>query len=534
MKENVMKRVLVSDSMAPEVAEILGNAPGIKVDVKTGMKPDELKAVIKDYDALIVRSSTKATAEIIEAATKLAAIGRAGAGVDNIDIPAASKRGIVVMNTPGGNTVTTAEHAVAMMLSLARKIPQATASMKAGKWEKSKFMGNEYCNKTLGVIGLGRVGAVVADRAKGLKMNVIAHDPFISPEIAEQMGIPLVSLNELYANADFITVHSPLMPETRNLVNAESFAKMKKGVFMIHCARGGIVNEKDLLEALKSGKVAGAAIDVFEEEPTKNMDLIGMDNVICTPHLGASTDEAQTSVAIAIAHQIAAYFATGEIKGAVNFPSVSADVMVSIRPYLALAEKLGTFQAQMLSGAIQEVHIEYSGEILNHNVAPITISLIKGLLDPILTETVNYINAPVIAKERGIKVIESKSSEIKDYTTMIALTVKTSKEISATAGTVFGKNDLRIVRVNEFSVEIVPEGYMLAVSNDDRPGVVGNLGTMLGDNKVNIARLHLSRDAQAKRALVVLNTDSPVPSDVLDKLRKLPHVLSVIPIKMQE
>ena len=527
-----MKRVLVSDAMASEVAEILGNVPGVKVDVKTGMKPDELKAVIKDYDALIVRSSTKVTAEIIEAATKLVAIGRAGAGVDNIDIPAASKHGIVVMNTPGGNTVTTAEHTIAMMVSLARKIPQATASMKAGLWEKTKFMGNEYCNKTLGVIGMGRVGTVVADRAIGLKMNVIAHDPFIAPEVAEKMGVKMVSMDELYANSDFITVHSPLAPETRNLVNEESFAKMKKGVFLIHCARGGIVNEKALYAALKRGKVAGAALDVFEEEPTKNSDLIGLENIICTPHLGASTDEAQTNVAIAIAHQIAAYFVTGEIKGAVNFPSVSTDVMVVIRPYLALAEKLGTFQAQLLTGAIQEVAIEYSGEILNHHVAPITISLIKGLLDPILNETVNYINAPVIAKERGIKVVEVKSTETKDFNNMIALTVKTSKELSKTAGAVFGKNDPRIVRVNEFSVEIVPEGYLLAVSNDDQPGVIGDLGTTLGKNNVNIARLHLSRDAQAKKALVILNTDSPVGTDVLEILRKLPHVLSIKPIKM--
>ncbi|HPE07828.1 MAG TPA: phosphoglycerate dehydrogenase [Smithellaceae bacterium] len=527
-----MKRVLVSDAMASEVAEILGNVPDVKVDVKTGMKPDELKAVIKDYDALIVRSSTKVTAEIIEAATKLVAIGRAGAGVDNIDIPAASKHGIVVMNTPGGNTVTTAEHTIAMMVSLARKIPQATASMKAGLWEKTKFMGNEYCNKTLGVIGMGRVGAVVADRAIGLKMNVIAHDPFIAPEVAEKMGVKMVGMDELYANSDFITVHSPLAPETRNLVNEESFAKMKKGVFLIHCARGGIVNEKALYEALKSGKVAGAAIDVFEEEPTKNMDLIGLENIICTPHLGASTDEAQTNVAIAIAHQVAAYFATGEIKGAVNFPSVSTDVMAVIRPYLDLAEKLGAFQAQLLTGAIQEVTIEYSGEILNHNVAPITISMIKGLLEPILNETVNYINAPVIARERGIKIVEVKSTETKDFNNMIALTVKTSKELSKTAGAVFGKNDPRIVRVNEFSVEIVPEGYLLAVSNDDQPGVIGNLGTTLGNNKVNIARLHLSRDAQAKKALVILNTDSAVGTDVLEILRKLPHVLSIKPIKM--
>lgn len=527
-----MKRVLVSDAMAPEVAEILGNAPGVKVDVKTGMKPEELKAVIKDYDALIVRSATKVTAEILEAAVKLVAIGRAGAGVDNIDIPAASKRGIVVMNTPGGNTVTTAEHAIAMMLSLARKIPQATASMKAGKWEKTKFMGNEYCNKTLGIIGLGRVGSVVADRARGLKMNVIACDPFISPEVGVQMGVPLVGLDEIFANSDFITVHSPLAKETKYLIDEEAFAKMKSGVFLIDCARGGIVNEKALYDALTSGKVAGAAIDVFEEEPTKNMDLIGLENVICTPHLGASTDEAQTNVAIAIAHQIAAYFATGEIKGAVNFPSVSNEVMVQIKPYLELAEKLGTFQAQLLTGAIQEVNIEYSGDILDHNVAPITVSLIKGVMEPVLNEAVNYINAPIIAKERGIKVVESKSTETKDFTNMISLTVKTSREISRTAGAVFGKNDPRIVRVNEFTVEIIPEGYMLAVSNEDRPGVIGNLGTTLGDNKVNIARLHLSREAVAKKALVVLNTDSPVASDILEKLRKLPHVISVTPIKM--
>ncbi|HOW56947.1 MAG TPA: phosphoglycerate dehydrogenase [Smithellaceae bacterium] len=527
-----MKKVLVSDAMASEVAEILGNTPGIKVDVKTGMKPDELKSVIKDYDALIVRSSTKATAEIIAAADKLAAIGRAGAGVDNIDIPAASKRGIVVMNTPGGNTITTAEHAIAMMLSLVRKIPQATASMKAGKWEKSKFMGNEYCGKTLGIIGLGRVGAIVADRAQGLKMNVIAYDPFISPDVAEQLGIPLVSLDDIYAKADFITIHSSLSKETKNLVEAKAIAKMKKGVFLINCARGGIVNEKDLYDALKSGRIAGAAIDVFEEEPTKNMELIALDNVVCTPHLGASTDEAQTNVAIAIAHQIAAYFTTGEIKGAVNFPSVSAEIMAVIRPYLTLAEKLGAFQSQIITGAIQEINIEYSGEILNHNLAPVTISLLKGLLEPILQETVNYINAPVIAKERGIKVVESRSTEIKDYTNMITLTVKTSKETSTTAGALFGKNDQRIVRINEFSVEIVPEGNILAVSNDDQPGVIGNLGTTLGKNGVNIARLHLSRDAEAKKALVVLNTDSVVEENILEKLRKLPHVISIKTIQM--
>ncbi len=527
-----MKRVLVSDAIAPEAVEILGNTAGVKVDIKTQMTPGELKSVIKNYDALIVRSATQVTAEIIDAAPKLAVIGRAGAGVDNIDIPAASKRGIVVMNTPGGNTVTTAEHTIAMMLSLARKIPQATASMKAGQWEKEKFMGNEYCNKTLGIIGLGRVGSVVADRARGLKMNVIACDPFISPDVGVQMGVPLVDLDEIFANSDFITLHLPLARETKHLLDEEAFAKMKTGVFLIDCARGGIVDEKALFNALTSGKVAGAALDVFEEEPTKNMGLIGLDNVICTPHLGASTDEAQTNVAIAIAHQVAAYFTTGEIKGAVNFPSVSYDVMLQIKPFLELAEKLGTFQAQLLSGAIQDVNIEYSGDILEHNVVPITMALIKGILEPILNEPVNFINAPIIARERGIKIVESKSTESIDFTNMISLFVKTSRETSRTAGAVFGKNNPRIVRVNDFTVEIIPEGYMLAVSNEDRPGVIGNLGTTLGNQNVNIARLHLSRDAAAKKALVILNTDSPVSSDVLDKLRKLPHVISVTPIKL--
>jgi len=335
-----MKRVLVSDSMAYEGVEIFKNTPGIEVDVITKHTPEELKELVSNYDGLVVRSSSKITKEILESADKLTVIGRAGAGVDNIDVQAASKKGIVVMNTPGGNTVTTGEHAIAMMLSLARKIPQATASMKAGKWEKNRFMGNEYCNKTLGIIGIGRIGNVVADRAKGLKMNVLAYDPFIAPEAAEKMGITLATLDEIYGSADFISVHTPKNKETTGMINAEAFAKMKKGVFIINCARGGIISEKDLYDALVSGKVAGAALDVFEEEPTKNTALIALDNVICTPHLGASTDEAQTSVAIAIAEQMVDYLIKGEIRYAVNFPSISADLMGVMAPYLNLAEKL--------------------------------------------------------------------------------------------------------------------------------------------------------------------------------------------------
>jgi D-3-phosphoglycerate dehydrogenase len=527
-----MKKVLVSDSLSTEGIEIFKNTPGIEVDVKTNLSPDELKAIIKDYDALAVRSSTKVTKEVLDHAEKLSVIGRAGMGFDNIDVDAASKRGIVVMNTPGGNTVTTGEHAIAMMIALARKIPQATASMKAGKWEKNKFMGTEFFNKTLGIIGIGRVGSIVADRCQGLKMNVIAYDPFIAPEAASKMGITLVSLDDLFKTADFISVHTPMTKETKGIVNKEAFAKMKKGAFLINCARGGIVNEKDLLDALVEGKIAGAALDVFEEEPTKNTELLALDQVIATPHLGASTDEAQTNVAIAIAEQISDYLTKGEIRNAVNFPSLSAELLNVLQPYLTLAEKLGKFEAQLVSGGIKEVTVEYSGEIIEHNVAPITISLLKGLLTPILNENVNYINAPVIAKERGIKVIESKSSEVKDYTSMISLSIKTSKESSYAAGAIFGKHEPRIVKIDKFTVEVNPQGHMLIIYNYDQPGVIGNIGTMLGENKINIARMHLSLDEEVKQALVVLSTDSVVPEEVMEKLRNQPHFISVKNLQM--
>lgn len=527
-----MKKVLVSDKLSPEAIEIFKRESELEVDIKTGLPAEELQAIIKDYDALAIRSATKVTKSLLEKAEKLRVIARAGVGLDNVDIDAATQKGIVCMNTPDGNTITTGEHTVAMMLSLARQIPQATASMKAGKWEKNKFMGHEFCNKTLGIIGTGRVGSTVAERAQGLKMNVIAYDPFISPEAAAKLGITLATLDEIFAKSDFITVHTPLTKETQGIVNAEAFAKMKKGVFVINCARGGIINEKDLYDALVSGKVAGAALDVFVDEPTKNTELIALENVICTPHLGASTDEAQTNVAIAVAEQIVAYLLKGEIKNAVNFPSISAEMMQVMQPYLALAEKLGRFKSQLVSGAIKEVIIEYSGEILNYNVAPITISLLKGMLTPILHDTVNYINAPVVAKERGIKVVESRSSEIKDYTNLIRLTIKTSQEESSAAATLFGKEDQRIVRINKFTLEVIPEGHMLILYNYDKPGVIGNIGTTLGNNNVNIARLHLGREQVDQQALVVLSTDSAVPEEVLQKLRNLPHVISVKSFKM--
>lgn len=522
-----MKKVLVSDTLAPEGIEIFKNAPGIDVDVMTNLTPEELKGVIKNYDGLAIRSATKVTADIIENADKLKVIGRAGIGLDNVDTLAASKRGIVVMNTPGGNTITTAEHAVAMMLALARKIPQATISMKEEKWEKNKFTGSEVYNKTLGIIGIGRVGSIVANRAQGLKMNVIAYDPFISPETAEKAGVRLMDLDGVLAESDFISIHSPLTDETRGLINAAAFEKMKDGVYIINCARGGIIVEKDLYDAILSGKVAGAALDVFENEPTKNFDLLKLDSVISTPHLGASTDEAQRNVAIAIAKQIVDYLTQGEIKNAVNFPSVSAEMLALVQPHLDLAEKMGKLQSQIISGGTREIDLEYSGEILDYDVAPVTISFLKGFLTPILGNNVNFINAPVIARERGIRVVESRSSQTKDYTTLISSRVTTSKETSLLEGTIFGKQDPRIVRINEFTLDVMPEGHMILLYNRDRPGVIGNIGVTLGNNEINIARLNLSREMSDRKALVVLSTDSAVSEDALTQLKNLPNMISV-------
>jgi D-3-phosphoglycerate dehydrogenase len=525
-------KILISDNLSPKAVEIFKSAKGIDVDVKTKWEPGELKTVINQYDGLAVRSATKVTAEIIAAAEKLKVVGRAGSGLDNIDLAAATKRGIVVMNTPGGNTITTAEHTISLLLSLARKLPQATASLKGKKWEKSKFMGTEVYNHTLGIIGIGQIGSVVADRAKGLKMNVIAYDPFISPEKASMLGIELVTLDELYRRSDFITVHTPLTNETRNLIDADAFKKMKNKVLIINCARGGIINEKALYEAIKSGKVVGAALDVFEKEPPEDYSLVELDEVICTPHLGAATEEAQENVAIAIAEQMVDYLIHGIVRNAANVPSVSSDLLPLVKPYLTLAEKMGSLQAQIQAGAIEEVSVEYSGEVATLEVAPVTVALLKGLLSPILLESVNYVNAPIVAKERGIKVVESKSSRAEDFTTLITLKVKTDREKNILAGTIFGKYDPWIVRINQFRLEALPEGYMLLLYTHDRPGVIGNIGTTLGVNGINISRMQFGREEVEGKALVLLNTDSQVPQEVVRKIEKLPNVLSVAQLKV--
>lgn len=524
-------KVLISDNISEKCIDILKNA-GLTVDVKVGLKPDDLKACIGEYHGLVIRSATKVTAEIIEAARNLKVIGRAGSGLDNVDKAAATKKGIVVMNTPGGNTITTAEHTIAHIISLARLIPQATSSMKAGKWEKKKFMGIELFNKTLGVIGIGNIGSQVAKRMQAFGMHIIAYDPFLSEDAAQTMGVEKVEIPDLFKRSDFITIHTPLTPETKYLINKKSLETMKDGVRIINCARGGIINETDLYDAIVSGKVAGAALDVFEKEPPENNPLLSLDNVTCTPHLGASTKEAQENVAVAVAEQIVDYLVHGTIRHAVNFPSIPADQVARLQPYINLAEKLGGFAAQMFEGGITEIMIEYQGEAAKINTAPVTIAAIKGLLNPILLETVNFVNAPVIAKERGIEVKEIKSTDESDYQSMIALRVKAKGKEGNFAGTLFSKKDPRIVYVDGFKVEIVPEGELLFLYNNDKPGVIGNIGTLLGKNHINIARMHFGRESQGGMAISVVSIDTHASSQIIDQIKKLPNILSVRQISL--
>ncbi|NWF51545.1 MAG: phosphoglycerate dehydrogenase [Nitrospirae bacterium] len=519
-------KVLVSDNLSTKGIEILKKA-GIDVDIKTGLKPEELLEIIVNYHGLIVRSATKVTSKIIEAASNLKVIGRAGSGLDNVDIIAATKKGIVVMNAPGGNTITTAEHTMALMFSLARQIPQATASMKDGKWEKKKFMGVELFNKTLGIIGIGNIGSQVAKRAQAFAINVIAYDPFLSEEKANSMGIEKVKLEELFRRSDFITIHTPLTQETKNLINKETIKKMKDGVRIINCARGGIINEKDLYDALTEGKIAGAALDVFEKEPPENNPLLTLDNVVTTPHLGAATKEAQENVAIVIAEQIADYLVHGTIRNAVNFPSIPADQVAKLKPYINLAEKLGLFAAQIFEGGVTEIAIEYRGEASEINSAPVKIAAIKGFLTPILEETVNFVNAPVIAKERGIEVKETKSADAGDYQSMVAMRIKAKGRESYLAGTLFSRKDPRIVAIDSFKIEIVPEGELLFIYNNDKPGVIGNIGTILGKNKINIARMQFGRETPGGRAISVITIDTPASPKILEKIKGLPNVLSL-------
>ncbi len=522
-------RVLVTDNLSPKGVEIFKNFPEIETVVDNEISADELAETLKDFDALVVRSRTKLTAELIDRAFRLKVVGRAGTGLDNIDIEAATKRGIAVMNTPGGNTVTTAEHALSLLFSLTRMVPQASASLKSGKWEKKKFQGRELYNKTLGVLGLGQIGSVVADRAKGLKMNVIAYDPYLTDEMAHKKGVEAVALEDLLARSDYITVHVPLNKATQHLLDAEAFSKMKDGVMLVHCARGGVVDEQALLEALKNGKVAGAALDVFETEPPGDSPLLALDNVIGTPHLGASTAEAQENVAVAVAEQIADYLTRGLIRNAVNVPSVSKESLTVLRPYIRLCERIGSLYAQMSPGPVEEVRAEYSGNLADHDSTPLTVALLKGLLAPMREEeTVNYVNAPGIAEELGIHVTEGTTRRDVNFTNKVSIYLRSGDKEDCLVGAVFGKNGPpRLVRLNQYFGEAILEGDMLIMENLDKPGIIGAIGVLLGENKINIAGFHLGRDQEGGKAVAFINVDAPVPKEVLEEASKLPNVLSV-------
>ena len=522
-------KVLISDKMDPKAAEIFRER-GCDVDVITGKTPDELAAMIGAYDGLAIRSSTKVTQAIIDAATNLKVIGRAGIGVDNIDIAAASAKGIVVMNTPFGNSITTAEHAIALMFALARQLPEADASTQAGKWEKNRFMGVELTGKTLGLIGAGNIGSIVASRALGLKMKVAAYDPFLTADRAIEMGVEKVTLDELLAKADFITLHTPLTDQTRNILSRENIAKAKKGVRIINCARGGLIDEAALKDALDSGQVGGAALDVFVTEPAKESPLFGTPNFISTPHLGASTDEAQVNVAIQVAEQLADYLVSGGVTNALNMPSLSAEEAPKLRPYMTLAERLGSLVGQLAHDNLTKISIEVEGAAAQLNIKPITGAVLAGLMRR-YSDTVNMVNAPYLAKERGLDIREIRHDREGNYQTLIRVSVQTEGGERSVAGTLFGNASPRLVEIFGIKVEADLAGDMLYIVNEDAPGFIGRVGTTLGEAGLNIGTFHLGRRDAGGEAVLLLSMDSPIPEPVLWQVCKLPGVKTVKALK---
>ncbi|MDO8603682.1 MAG: phosphoglycerate dehydrogenase [Candidatus Omnitrophota bacterium] len=528
-----MFKILVSDPLAQEGVDILKKVKEFQVDVKHKLPPEELKKIIKDYDALLVRSETKVTKDIIEAARNLKVIGRAGVGLDNVDLQAASKRGIIVMNTPGGNTMSTAEHAVSLMLSLSRNIPQADVSVKKGEWERKKFMGAEVYGKTLGIIGLGRIGTEVAKRAIAFGMKVIAYDPFLSLDKAKELSIESGELKVIFEKADYITVHSPLTEETKHIIDKNSIEKMKHGVRIINCARGGIIDEAAVLEGIASGKIAGAAFDVYEKEPpAKDNPLFKCDKVVLTPHLGASTEEAQINVAVEIADSARDALLGCGIRNAVNVPCVDFELYKILQPYIDLGERIGALASQLSKGRTQKIQIKYSGDVVKYNLSLITVAVVKGVLAPVLQETVNYVNSLIVAKERGIKVEEMKATMLEEYSSLISVEIKTDTGIRTVSGTLFTKKDARIVKIDEFHVDAIPEGYMIVAHNNDVPGIIGMIGTILGNRNINIATMTFGREKPGGKTLSVLNVDSLVPEDVLNEIRKAKNILDATLIKL--
>jgi len=520
-----MVKILISDKLSPLAKEIFENR-GIEVDQIVGLSPEQLIEIIPHYDGLAIRSATKVTKAILAAATNLKVVGRAGIGVDNVDIPSATNKGIVVMNTPFGNSITTAEHAIAMMFALARQIPLANASTHAGKWEKSRFMGVELTSKILGIIGCGNIGAIAAERALGLKMKVIAFDPYLSAERAEELGVEKVELDDLLHRADFITMHTPLTDSTRGILNREAFAKMKDGVRIVNCARGGLIDEAALLEALDSGKVAGAALDVFAEEPAKENALFGHEKLVATPHLGASTSEAQVNVAVQVAEQMADYLLDGAVTNALNMPSVTAEESIRLNPYMSLAQQLGSFAGQLTEHALKTIQIEYQGDVTELNTRPLTAIMVQGLLQPLM-DCVNMVNALAVAKERDIDIIETRHDAEGDYNTYIKVTVTTDHQTRCVAGTLFADKRPRIVSIKDIALETELAENMLYVSNEDLPGFIGALGTTLGASGLNIATFSLGRAEEGGEAIALVAIDAPADAATIAAVEKLPHVKQV-------
>ncbi len=522
-------RVLISDKMDPNAARIF-EEKGCQVDVITGETPEQLIARIGDYDGLAIRSSTKVTKAILDAATNLKVIGRAGIGVDNVDIPYASTKGVVVMNTPFGNSITTAEHAIALMFALARQIPEANAQTQAGLWPKNGFMGVEVTGKTLGLIGAGNIGSIVASRALGLKMKVVAYDPFLTPERAIEMGVEKADLDTLLAKADFITLHTPLTSETRNILSRENLGKTRKGVRIINCARGGLIDETALKDLMDAGHIAGAALDVFETEPAKESPLFGTPNFICTPHLGASTTEAQVNVALQVAEQMGEFLTTGGVTNALNMPSLSAEEAPKLKPYMALAERLGSLVGQLAHDNLTKINIEVEGAAAQLNQKPITGAVLAGLMKQ-YSQTVNMVNAPFLAKERGLDVREVRHDREGIYHTLVRVTVGTAQGDRSVAGTLFGNGDPRLVEIFGIGIEADLAGDMLYIVNTDAPGFIGSIGTLLGKAGINIGTFHLGRREAGGEAVLLLSVDSPVSEAVLAEARTVPGVRTVRALK---
>jgi D-3-phosphoglycerate dehydrogenase len=518
-----MPKILCLDGLSEEGVQIFRDTPDFEVDVKPAQKPDELAAIIGDYDGMVVRSGTKVTAEALANAKNLRVIGRAGVGTDNIDKPAATERGIVVMNTPGGNTISTCEHTFALMFSLCRNVPKAHQSMAEGRWDRKKFMGAEVRGKTLGIVGVGRIGGEVARRAQAFEMKVVAFDPIMTKLKAEALGVELVGLDELFERADFISIHAPKTDKTNNMIRAEHFKAMKPTARIINCARGGIVNEQDLADALRNGDIGGAALDVYTSEPLEDNPFLGLDNVVTTPHLAASTDEAQLSVAVDVARQMVDYLSTGAIVNAVNVPSIDKETAESLQPMLYLAERLGRFQSSYMKGRPTGIEIEYEGDLGVTDTYPITATILRGFLEP-LVETVNVVSAPSVLKAHGIEYSETRSAAKSDYAFQITVVVTTEQEVHRVSGTLFGKDDPRICSIDGTRVDAVPEGHMVVCTNQDKPLVLGKVCLVLGEAGINIANLVLGRDEPGGNASTILNVDSDVPNAVMEKINVLDHI----------